>query len=103
MKRKRTAMSQITAYGRSIVDPGIVNWFKKMRKKLNQSLKFSWENKFENLEKFCKMSNLIFIFYESKKWPIKGVYQNIIKKCFEVRAQSTAFEKFSKLILLNMA
>ena len=49
------------------------------------------------------MSNLIFIFYESKKWPIKGVYHNIIKKCFEVRAQSTAFEKFSKLILLNMA
>lgn len=34
-------MSQITAYGRSIVDPGIVNLFKKMRKKLNQSLKFS--------------------------------------------------------------
>lgn len=49
------------------------------------------------------MSNLIFIFYESKKWPIKGVYQNIIKKCFAVRAQRTAFEKFSKLILLNMA
>lgn len=49
------------------------------------------------------MSNLIFIFYESKKWPIKGVYQNIIKKCFALRAQRTAFEKFSKLILLNMA
>ena len=49
------------------------------------------------------MSNLIFIFDENKKWLFADVYRNIIQTCFVVCAQVTALEKFSKLILLNLA